>query len=147
LLAGLAAAGYGALTAWRTTPGPGTDKADRGRAFDLRAALLFAVMVSAILVGTAGLQAWLGMRGMYLASALAGFADGHAPAISVASLVNAGRFTAADAVVPILLGLTTNTLSKMIVAVGSGGWGFARRTIPGLLLVLLAAWAGWWLGR
>jgi hypothetical protein len=49
--------------------------------------------------------------------------------------------TAADAVVPILAGLSTNTISKMIL-VTSGGYAFAFRVIPGLILVALAAWAG-----
>jgi len=49
---------------------------------------------------------------------------------------------AVDAVVPILAGLSTNTLSKMLLTCTSGGRSFALRVIPGLILVALAAWAG-----
>jgi hypothetical protein len=47
-----------------------------------------------------------------------------------------------DAVVAILVGLTTNTITKAVASLTTGGWGFALRIIPGLLLVILAAWAG-----
>ena len=43
---------------------------------------------------------------------------------------------------PILIGLTTNTISKLVLAGTSGGRAFAVRVIPGLILVVLAAWGG-----
>jgi len=52
------------------------------------------------------------------------------------------KVTPQDAVVPILAALTSNTLSKVIMAVTSGGWAFAVRVVPGLVLVALAAWIG-----
>ena len=65
-----------------------------------------------------------------------------ARANSVASLVASGKMSAAEAVVPILAGLSTNTISKMVLARTSGGGAFPVRVIPGLLVVALAAWAG-----
>lgn len=53
-----------------------------------------------------------------------------------------GKITPQDAVVPILAGLTSNTLTKIVMAASSGGWTFALRVVPGLILVALAAWAG-----
>jgi len=50
--------------------------------------------------------------------------------------------SAADAVAPILAGLSTNTISKMILAGTNGGRAFALRVIPGLIVVALAAWVG-----
>ena len=50
--------------------------------------------------------------------------------------------SATEAVFPILPGLSTNTISKMIIAGISGGRSFALRVIPGLIIVVLAAWAG-----
>jgi hypothetical protein len=50
--------------------------------------------------------------------------------------------SAADAVLPILVGLSTNTISKLVLAGTSGGRSFAVRVIPGLILIVLAAWAG-----
>ena len=77
-----------------------------------------------------------------MATAVAGFVDTHAAAISVASLVAAGKLHALDAIIPILTGLSTNTISKIFFAAASGERSFAFRVIPGLIVVALAAWAG-----
>jgi len=47
-----------------------------------------------------------------------------------------------DAVPAILIGFTTNTISKIAIASTSGGRQFAFAVIPGLILVLVAAWVG-----
>src|SRR5665647_1924373 len=79
---------------------------------------------------SAALQEWFGENGIILAAALAGFVDTHSAAISVASLVASGKMTPADAVLPILAGLSTNTLSKLVLAGTSGGRSFAVRLMP-----------------
>jgi uncharacterized membrane protein (DUF4010 family) len=56
--------------------------------------------------------------------------------------VASGKIAPQDAVVPILAALTSNTVTKIIMAATSGGWAFALRVVPGLVLVALAAWAG-----
>jgi len=142
-LAGAVALLFGSLAARRNSRGEGTPPADAGRAFDLRAALVFALTVSAILILSAGMSAWLGTRGLFLAAAFAGFADTHAAAISAASLVASGHVPPGVAILPILAGLTTNTVSKIVVAWTTGGAKFGLRITPGLVLVALAAWVGW----
>jgi uncharacterized membrane protein (DUF4010 family) len=94
------------------------------------------------MVASAALREWFGENGIILAAALAGFVDPHSATISVASLVASEKMTAADAVLPILAGLSTNTISKLILAGTSGGRSFAIRVVPGLILVGLAAWVG-----
>jgi uncharacterized membrane protein (DUF4010 family) len=94
------------------------------------------------MVASAALQEWFGENGIILAAALAGFVDTHSAAISVASLVASEKMTAADAVLPFLAGLSTNTISKLVLAGTSGGRSFAIRVIPGLILVGSAAWVG-----
>jgi uncharacterized membrane protein (DUF4010 family) len=116
--------------------------ADAGRAFDLKTALVFAAVVSAVLVLSAGLSAWLGARGTLLAAALTGLVDTHATAASVASLVVAHKLSVDAALWPILAGLTTNTLMKALVAFSAGGLRYAARIVPGLALVIGAVWLG-----
>jgi uncharacterized membrane protein (DUF4010 family) len=103
---------------------------------------VFALTLSVILVASAVLQDRFGANGIIAAAAIAGFADTHSAAVSVASLVASGKITASDALLPVLAGLSTNTISKIVLAATSGGFLFAARVIPGLLLVALAAWAG-----
>lgn len=136
--AGLAALAYGAVftvSALRQTQ-KGDDRP--GRAFQLSSALIFAGLLTAVLFAAAALQHFYGAAGVLAAAALAGFADTHAAAISVASL----QQDAAAAALPILAAFTTNTVSKSIFAFTAGGMTFALRVIPGLLLVAVAAWAG-----
>ena len=142
ICAGLAALVYGTVfTVWalrQKTEG----EAQRGRAFSLSTALVFVLTLSGILVASAALREWFGETGIIVAAALAGFVDTHSAAISVASLVASEKMSAADAVFPILAGLSTNTISKMFLAGISGGRAFALRVIPGLIIVALAAWIG-----
>ena len=140
--AGLVAVVYGTVFTVRAVQQKTDAEAQSGRAFSLPTALLFALTLSSILVASAALRELFGEAGIILAAALAGFVDTHSAAISVASLVASGKMSAADAIVPILAGLSTNTISKMILAGTSGGRPFALRVIPGLIIVALAAWAG-----
>ena len=142
ILAGLAAAGYGLLFAFRLT-GPVPDSpVTPGEAFSLEAALLFAATLAVILIAAAALKTWFGDNGLLAAAALAGFADTHSAAISMASLVAAGKMPAQDACIPILAGFTTNSITKIALAIASGSRAFALRVVPGLILVLAAAWIG-----
>jgi uncharacterized membrane protein (DUF4010 family) len=140
--AGLTAVVYGAAFTILALRQKADDEAKGGRAFNLTTALVFALTLSCIMVASAALQEWFGENGIILAAALAGFVDTHSAAISVASLVASGKMSAADAVLPILTGLSTNTLSKLVLAGTSGGRSFAVRVMPGLILVVLAAWGG-----
>ena len=142
LCAGLAAVVYGTIFTIQALQQKTESEAQSGRAFSLLVAMAFALTLSSILIASAALREWFGETGIVVAAALAGFVDTHSAAISVASLVASGKMSAADAVLPILAGLSTNTISKIFLAGFSGGRAFALRVIPGLIFVALAAWAG-----
>ena len=142
IFAGVAAVLYGAASMARAFRSKTESDPQSGRAFSLTTALIFALTLSCVLVASAALREWFGEAGVILAAALAGLIDTHSAAISVASLVASEKMSATDAVFPILVGLSTNTASKMIIAGISGGRSFALRVIPGLIVVVLAAWAG-----
>ena len=61
--------------------------------------------------------------------------------VDAAGLAAAGTITPQEAVLPILLGLSTNTVSKMVFAVTAGKGRYALAVTPGLVLILAAAWA------
>jgi len=60
--------------------------------------------------------------------------------------VHADKLAAVDAVVPILAVLTTNAITKSIVAMMSNRR-FAWQVVPGLVAMIAAAWGGWWMTR
>ena len=142
ICAGIAALAYGAGFTIRTLREKEAPDPQPGQAFSLPVAVLFALTLSAILIASAALREWFGETGVIVAAAAAGFVDTHSAAIAVASLVASGKMSAADAVLPILAGLSTNTVSKIAFAWSSGSRSFTLRLIPGLILVVAAAWTG-----
>jgi uncharacterized membrane protein (DUF4010 family) len=100
-------------------------------------------VLTLVMMVSAGLNAWLGERGVALAAMVAGLADAHATAASTASLIAAGEIKAQQAVLPILLGLSANTMTKAVVAHQAGGVAYLRSMAPGLALMMAAVWAGY----
>ncbi len=142
IASGAAAIAYGAALTFRSIRKAVPETQQRGRAFSVPASLLLAGIIGAVLFLAAVLNHWLGQKGVLAAAGIAGLADAHAAAVSVASLVASGKLSLNEAAIPILAGLTTNTLSKVLVAAWSGGRRYAMQVVPGLLLVIAAAWVG-----
>ena len=140
--AGVVAVLYGGLFTLWALKHEGSDDEKPGRAFSLVTALALAATLAVILIASAALQAWLGEAGIVIAAGVAGFADAHSAAVSAASLVAAQKMTAAQAVYPVLAALTTNTVTKIVLAFTGGSRAFAFSVVPGLILVAAAAWAG-----
>jgi len=140
LAGGAVALAFGIGTTLRAMRHPAPDEAYRGAAFSLRAAAVFAATVAVVLLGSAATQAHFGEQGLLVVAALAGLVDAHAAAISISSLVAAQQVSPSEGLIPILVAVSTNTASKLIVARISGGRAFLLRVGPGLMLVALATW-------
>jgi uncharacterized membrane protein (DUF4010 family) len=138
--AGTMALIYGGVLTLLSLRRPVAPASHPARAFSLRGSLLLAAIIASVLFVSGALNYHFGEAGVLLAVAVAGFADTHSAAVSAASLVAAGKLAVFKSAVPILLGLTTNTIGKIVVAGWSGGWEFASKVVPGLILVLAAAW-------
>lgn len=118
----------------------------KGRAFSPWQATGFAFGLAGLsaLAGLAN-ERW-GAQAVQAGAALAGFADAHAAGVSIISLVADGRMAAQAALWPCLLGISTNAVSKLVVAFASGGAAYGLRVGAGLLAALAAAWlAAWWI--
>ena len=149
IAAGGVAMAYGAVMTTISVRHRVPEGGHSGRAFSIKTALGLASTIAVVLSLSAALNAWFGEKGLLAAAAIAGFADTHSAAVSVASLVAANKITVQEAAVPILAGLTTNTLTKIVVASWLGGRRFAIQVIPGLVLLIAATWIGlaWIWGR
>jgi uncharacterized membrane protein (DUF4010 family) len=145
LLGGIVAVAYGLLFIRHTVKADKDQHAELGRAFDFKSAVVFAGIITAVLLLSAAVYAWLGTQGIMVSAALTGLVDAHATAASVASLADAGKIGLDAAMWPILIGLTSNSLMKIIVAANAGGRQFAARVVPGVVLMTVAVWAGVWI--
>lgn len=135
-LTAMVSAGFSGFAAWRD--GREETPALKGRPFQPTHALVFVALVSGILFLAAVLAHWFGDAGALAAAGAAGFADAHAAAASVAQMFNADQIGLDVAGYAVLLGFATNTVSKTVVAFGTGGRSFALHLLPSLVAMLLA---------
>jgi uncharacterized membrane protein (DUF4010 family) len=145
IFGGVSVAIYGLVVTLSSFHKNGAEITKPSRSFSVKTALILAAVIAVVLITSAALKAWFGQAGLVVASAVAGLADVHASTISVASLAAAGKLSAANAVIPILVAFSVNALSKAVAAVVSGGKEFAFQVIPGLMIQVSATWLGWWL--
>jgi uncharacterized membrane protein (DUF4010 family) len=143
ILSGLTAVGYAGLFTLRSVRE--TTQADiaPGRPFSPKTALLFVLVVGLALAISTTLTNWLGDSGLLLATGVAGLGDSHAAAISAASLATSGKTAVPTAAIAVLIGFSTNAISKTVVAFSLGDRRFAFQLLPGILLMVVAAGAGW----
>jgi uncharacterized membrane protein (DUF4010 family) len=137
---GLAAAAYGAWFTWRALKESNAPHASQGGAFSVKMALALAGTFAVMLMAAAFLRENLGQAGIIGGAALAGVADAHAAAISIAALVSNEKASPAEAVIPILVAITSNAAMKGVMAFAAGAPAYAGRIAPGLVLSTGAAW-------
>ncbi len=142
-LAGLAAIGYALLFALRASRTAEPEDFERGRAFNLRVAIVLGITVAIVLLISSVLNAAFGRAGLILGTATAGLADSQSAAISAATLSHAGQISTHLAALAVLAALSANTLSKAVIAAVLGKRRFAADVWPGLALILGGAWVGW----
>jgi uncharacterized membrane protein (DUF4010 family) len=143
LVCGSAAAVAAAALALAGPRGDNPYVPSSGRAFSLRQAVLFAVLLSTASGALAYANAHFGHGGLLMGTAVAGFFDVHAAAGSALALLASGAAAPRAAMLALLLAITTNMVSKGAAAF-AGGWRFALRVNASLLLVLAAAWVPYW---
>lgn len=138
LLAVLAAAWLGL----RGDGPPATEK-PASRVFNLWHAVGFALLMSLATAVLSGAEARFGALAVPIGAAVGGFFDAHASAASALALTANGTYPLSNALLPVLLAMTSNTASKLAVAAFAGGPRYALRLAPGLLALLLALWLPW----
>ncbi len=108
-----------------------------GRPFDPIEALIFAGLLGAVLLLSAGLKEWLGAYGIWIAAASAGLADVHAVTLSMGQLVSLSTISVDAARWALVLGFTSNLCTKMFLAHRAGN-AYFQRLWPGHVAMLLA---------
>jgi uncharacterized membrane protein (DUF4010 family) len=114
-----------------------------GNPLALRSTLAFASLLALVLVLVSIASRLFGSAGVLVSSAVGGTTDVHAVTLAVSNLAAAGDITSRAAVFAILIAFLTNMVVKMGLAVWAGGLRLAPRVWPPLLLMMLAAIAGY----
>jgi len=110
-----------------------------GQPFSLRTALLFAVLIGALMEFAALLQHRYGEIGALVSASIAGLVDAHAASASIGALVTSGKIDVGAGALAVWSGYTCNWIVKVVLAYvrdRSYGW----RLVPGLVLMPLSGW-------
>jgi uncharacterized membrane protein (DUF4010 family) len=106
--------------------------------FELGPALKFGLLYAVVLLVSKAAQMYLGDKGIYISSVLAGLTDADAITLSIAELSRGtGGLAVRTASRALVLGAMSNTAAKGGIALASGSPSLRRALLPGFLLMLL----------
>ncbi|MFL1527601.1 MgtC/SapB family protein [Pseudomonas sp. O230] len=113
-----------------------------GGAFSLKLALVVTLTLTGITLLSSVMLNLFGEVGVMLTATFTGFADAHSSTASIAALAKSGQLPLEAIIGPALIAISSNSVSKCLVAWVSGGCRFAAYVIPGQVGLTLAMWAG-----
>ena len=122
--------------------GPGSTLG-QGGAIRIREAIAMASMLFMITLLVRYSQRWFGQAGLMLKRGSG--RPGRRPFVGgiVGALFAAGRLPRADLVLGVLLAITANSGTRLVVALVSGGWTSGLRVGAALASGMTGAWAAW----
>ncbi|CAH0170714.1 uncharacterized membrane protein (DUF4010 family) [Pseudomonas sp. PvR086] len=143
LLLGAAATALYGLSLMLPKPASGDNQPVKvGGAFNLKLALVIALTMTGVTFVSSMVLNHFGEVGVMVTTTLTGFADAHSSTASIGALAKAGLLPFDAIAGPTLVAISSNSLSKCLVAWVSGGRRFAAYVIPGQVLLTLAMWVG-----
>jgi len=110
-----------------------------GRALRVREALLVALLLTAVTTAVSVASQWLGDRGAIASAALAGLGDAHSGVAALGVLAQQQRLPLDLAAWGVLATVTTNSVTRSVLAVLTGGLRYAAPVIACLVVALAAA--------
>ena len=111
---------------------------------DWKGMAILIFLVCTLSLVSASLNSVYGQSGLWLGSVLSGLIDAHALVPSLASLMDQDKLSPPNAVLPLLISLTANSLTKTVLALQSGGWVYAKQVSAGILMTTGFVWLGYW---
>ena len=145
VMGGVCAMVYGGYHAVRAFRSPAVPLPELRPSTGFKAAVVLAGLLVLVGMGVALLRRYLGEEGVMVGAALAGLLDAHAIAATLGNMVDDGDLLASQAVIPVLIGFSSNTLVRIVICFSLGSPRFAREVGMGLILGLAGAWAGYFI--
>ncbi len=124
---------------------PSTEPAETASAtaFDWQSLLTLTALVCGVSYASAALHVAYGQDGVWVGAAVSGLVDAHAIVPTLASLLTQGQLQPREALMPLLIAFSANTLTKSVLAFQSGGWVYARKVALGVWITTAAVWLGY----
>ncbi len=131
------------LRDWRTSaPGAVAQHDPAARVLRVREAAAVALLLTLVTLGVSWAQREFGDRGLLLGTALAGLADAQSGIATLGALARTGMIGIDMAALGVLVGITSNSVVRSLVAFAAGGRRFGTRVTTSLVLSTGAAWLG-----
>lgn len=127
---------------FHNTTGGGSAPIKVEGAFNLKLALIVTLTMTGITLLSSATLSHFSQVGVMLTATFTGFADPHYSTASIASLTKAGLLPFSAIATPMVIAISSYSISKCLVAWVSGGRRFAAYVIPGLILLTLSLWVG-----
>lgn len=108
--------------------------------FDWKSTLSLTALVCGVSYASLALSDLMGQGGLWVGAALSGLADAHAIIPAVSSMLMQDKLLLTEALLPLLIALTSNTITKTLVALQSGGWLYAKKVGIGVWLTTAVVW-------
>ncbi len=140
LCAFVPALGYALKLAWHARSPAEHDHT--GRAFDLKVIAMFAGLVVLFSFISALLVERFGSEGMLASAVATGLVDAHATAVSIATILVAGKTDMETGRLAILIGLSANMAVKIPAAFALGPRRFAVKVGGGIAILIAGLWCG-----
>lgn len=105
------------------------------------------LIVASVMLVSAILSERFGSGAVLPAVTLAGLVSTNSAAVALASLVGAGQMPAIDGALPLAAALSANTAVRLWISLRASEASYRRSVSGGLVIQLVALWAGWWLGE
>jgi len=113
--------------------------------FDWQSLVTLTALVCFVSYSSAALIEAYGAGGLWVGAALSGLVDAHAIVPTVASLLTQSKLQIQDSLMPLLIALSANSLTKSLIAFNSGGLSYAKKISAGVWITTFSVWIGYWL--
>ena len=137
-----AAVGFAGALAWIGARQDHVREEGVAPSFGLLHALAFVGLVCVVSVLSAALYERFGTAGIVAASAVASLADAHSTAGSLANLHASGMVDLRTALIAVVSALSTNSVTKIVMAWSTGHRQFGASVTAGVLSIVAGAWLG-----
>src|SRR5262249_26204324 len=143
LVLGVVATGAVAAITARSAAESTSAPQKRGPVFRFQDALLFAVLLGTVAAVATVAQRRFGSAGVMVTAGLSGLVDAHAFAASAGPLVRGGQLEVEPAAQAVLVAVSANALTKLILGFATGPVAYGRRIALTQAVMVAALWGGW----
>jgi uncharacterized membrane protein (DUF4010 family) len=143
LVLGVLVTGAVAVVTARSAVDTASAPKEAGPVFRFQDAVVFAVLLGGVAAAATLAQRRFGSAGVVVTAGLSGLVDAHAFAASSGPLVRGGQLEVDTAALAVLVAVSANALTKVVLGFGTGPSVYGARIALSQAALVAALWGGW----